>query len=165
MPTATNNTDLWTPTLGDVAILLRLRHVSRGAQQTTFDATTDPTATEVTALIQNALDLVAGRVGQLLPEAVWGMAKRVVALRTALSIEPGSRDFNEARLRELRAQYEEELPALIDAAQDAEDGGDPGEVDDPTLADPIGHFPPGPCDTGRVPGTEVTYPYSACYEW
>lgn len=158
-----DNTASWTPTADDVALLLRMRRNTRGTHQSAFTAETDPTLTEVQGLVQNAVDLVSGHVGLELAEPVWRMAKRVVALRAALSIEPGSRDFNIDRMRELRAQYEEELLALLKAAQDAEEGEDPGQVDDLEQADPLGFFPPGPCDPcGRAPGTEVPH---VCYEW
>jgi hypothetical protein len=87
----------WTPTLADVAALSHAytRHdidaaeVQGGAEHGLFDATTDPTADEVTGYIATAVQEVAGRVG-LAPDrlrAFPDLARRTAAWHAAATIE------------------------------------------------------------------------------
>jgi hypothetical protein len=149
---------LYKPIVDEIATLLRARTVGYGSGETgTFlDASdqggpTNPTKTEVTKLINDAAAVIASSVGVGIPQSTWPLARRAVSLQAAMRIEGGSEQVSEARYdrfeRELNGYPGSRglLAALIDAVQDAQAGGDPGEVDDrPT---PLGLFPlPTPLD-------------------
>jgi hypothetical protein len=88
------------PSVDDVALLLRTRTVgytpptvgqlggdTGPSDVTTFSATTRPTATEVTALIETSYDAMIGRLDSTLIASQYEAFSHAVALYTAILIE------------------------------------------------------------------------------
>jgi hypothetical protein len=144
-PTGEDLDVLYRPVLNDVARRIRARlYVGGGRGPEFLDDTdengpTDPTKTEVLALIDDAAADVASRVGVNLPESLHPIARRVVALGTVLIIEVGSSAFDTERYDRLKTEYDEKLARLLDNAQDLRTGGEAGDQDDRVLA--VGTFP------------------------
>jgi hypothetical protein len=78
-----------TPTLADVVLLerSRTRHPDDGTDVGTFDATTEPTDVEVTALITEATNLVLTNFHPAISPEHYDQIKTAVALLTAILIE------------------------------------------------------------------------------
>lgn len=124
----------------DIARILRARTAAGGGETGEFNERTNPKASEVDELINDAAALIAPKVGVNLPESTWPMARRVVAIRTAMLIELGSSDFDERRYDRFERDLNSQITTLVDAVQDARDpGNDPGPVDDRVGA--LGTFP------------------------
>lgn len=81
----------WAPSVQDVANQLRARTKggeSEMEERGTFDSTTRPTGTEVQTLIDGTVEDIRGLFTAAdVPERCQALAKRTVALRTALQIE------------------------------------------------------------------------------
>lgn len=120
------------PTVDEVAILERTRTVgpssgglggdTSDADVTTFTATTRPTATEVEAIIDQAVSAIVGQLPVLVPVVYYGQIRHFVALYAAVlvegsffreSLDEGSvdlyRDLLRTGLPALTAQIDEEV--------------------------------------------------------
>lgn len=125
----------YTPDLAQVGALITARTKdSNGNEPGTFTAETRPTADQVTTLIGQALDRLAGRIGDTIPAKLFGAATEVVALDVASRVElsyfpdqisAGRSPYQE--LKKLHDDAEAELLADISAAAvtDGEDGSVP----------------------------------------
>jgi hypothetical protein len=149
------------PSVADVARQISARTVANGGQQGTFTTATRPTATAVEGHIDDAAAVVLGKVGLQLPNGVWSIVRTVIAVRAAMLIERGADDFNEARYDRLRDDYKDRLAELTEATQEAEAGGDPGDVDDQVL--PLHSFP-SLCEQ-RAEGAEAPVSAYDPYGW
>lgn len=124
------------PSLTDVGSLVFSRTLEVGGTRKlgTFTANTWPTGDMVDGLINDAAQDVAAVVGIVLPENTHSMVRSVVALGASIQLEEAyySEQVNTDNLafRNRQTRYERRLKSLTDAVQDAQDGGDPGGVDD-----------------------------------
>lgn len=140
------------PGVEEVGAILRARTVdTSGAETGTFTPLTRPTDEQVAHLIEGALRTVSGLAGEDLPAGVREQAMNVVALRTALMIEltyfPEQVPTGRSPYDRLKELFDEELKALIQAAQQAGGGDEAGSVDDTKV--PVFGFPP---DAGGLIG-------------
>lgn len=111
----------YTPTVADVAALVKTRTVDRyGNRIGTFTADTRPTDDEVEALIAIAASVGVGvSIGYAVPQELWDAVKSVIALRTALLLEISY--FNDPERgtsgasAQLKALYNEAIEALKEA--------------------------------------------------
>lgn len=76
----------FSPSVEDVAALVPSRAKGQYGRITTFDSTTQPTGTQVQAIIDRALRSVYGRIGTPVP-ALNDMATDIVAMRAAMLVE------------------------------------------------------------------------------
>lgn len=124
----------YTPDLAQIGALITARTKdTNGNEPGTFTEHTRPTADQVTSLIGQALDRLAGRIGDTIPSRLFGAATEVVALDVASRIElsffpdqisAGRSPYQE--LKKLHDDAETELLADIAAAAiDGEDGSVP----------------------------------------
>lgn len=142
----------WTPSVDDVAALIPQRTGDpTGAAQTTFTATTVPTATQVANIIGQVVNEVAGTVG-VVPDndpggpgvraSLIDMAKRVVALGAAAEVETSFYpDQNVGGMgigAVLYARYKDALKGLLSGVQTVLGGGAPGSAD---MGVPVYSFP------------------------
>jgi hypothetical protein len=125
--------DVALPTIEDVALLLSARTRDANGRLTfSFTEDSDPTATVVAAIIDDAAEEVATAVPWPLPDAPSGDAdvfrkayRRVVALLAAANVElgyPSSRGGLD-RYDRLIARYKDALARLIEAVSEAGQGG------------------------------------------
>lgn len=128
------------PAVTDVAALLRQRTVNDYSNEVgTFDATTRPTALQVQVTLNQAAALVSSILGADLAPSVHDAARYLVTLRAAMLVELSY--FNEqirpdkSAYNELKALWETDSKAIIEAVRQAgvSDGG--GEDDAPGSAD------------------------------
>lgn len=114
--TAFHNTG-FTPSVDDVAALLRARTYSGGSEVGTFDETTRPTAAQVIDLIEIAAGDLLGRLAGRVPEAFYADARRLIALQAAALIEasffPDQLDTDRSAYRQYLAMYLSGLEALL----------------------------------------------------
>jgi hypothetical protein len=135
------------PTVADVASKVRARtRVKGGGQAGTFNTKTNPTADDVEALIDEALDEVLGKVRE--PEAATDYERRVrgaVALYTAILIElsyyPEQVGSGKSPAATYQALYASRIKALIAEGETGEVQGEGGTADSP--ADAAWTFPVG----------------------
>jgi hypothetical protein len=120
---------------GDVARLLRARTKARiatgplgntGNELGEFTGDTRPTGDQVDALIMDAASSVAARVGLAIPTEHEWIARRVVAIRTAMLIElsyfPEQTDGDNTIYQRLSDLYDETLSSLEGVLTDNEAG-------------------------------------------
>ena len=122
------------PTVDDVGALMFSRAHGEYDTLTTFTSDTKPTATQVTATIDRAADLVSARIGLDVHVDLRPAAKTLVTLMTALLIEPGHFP-DQARPEksawdQWRELYNDGIEALVEAVREKGAGGDPGPADD-----------------------------------
>jgi LPS O-antigen subunit length determinant protein (WzzB/FepE family) len=127
----------YTPTLEQVAALIRARTRDSGGQETgTFSADTEPTADEVNDVIAQALSDVEDDIGSDIPEPALDGAKRLAALRTAMLVEltffPEQLEAGtNNQYDRLKTLYDEKLKSVERAVAQAEEGEEIGAVDEP----------------------------------
>lgn len=108
------------PTTDDVAELERTRTFrDDGTEGGTFDDQTRPTAAEVEALIDEALDVVLGQLPDHADARWHAPIRRLVALRAALDVEASY--FREQQTADApwTTRYADDLAALQGAIADA----------------------------------------------
>lgn len=119
-----------TPSLADVAALIHARTKDRFDNwKGTFDANTQPTATQAQALIDRSAKVVSLELG--VPHSTMGslieQAKSVVAIRAAWQIEisffPNQVETGDSAADHLRQMYEADIASLAMAARDNQAGG------------------------------------------
>jgi hypothetical protein len=95
--------------------------VAGGAPQGTYTDNTVPTAADVQALIQAAVDEVQGRVGVAIPEAHYGLAKVTAKWHAAAAIaaskQPANTDDATGEYRGHITNFRNSLDALITLAR------------------------------------------------
>lgn len=113
------------PEPADVAAFLRARtYLDDGEQEGEFTTQTRPTFVQVEALINQAANEVAARLGQdVEDDRLRAFARNIVAIRAAMMIElsyfPEQADEDATTVyKELKALYEDELQSLIDSLPD-----------------------------------------------
>lgn len=116
-----------TPTIADVATLMRARTTVMGVEQGTFTENTRPTDEQVENLIGQASGEVGARLAiDDLPSGLNGAAATLIALRTAMLIEasyfPDTQDTGQSAYDRYRQLYEDLLGDLMSAL----DGNQPG---------------------------------------
>jgi hypothetical protein len=135
--------DIALPTIEDVALLLSARTRDANGRLTfSFTEDSDPTATVVASIIDDAAEEVATAVPWPLPDApgenpdAFRKAyRRVVALLAAANVElgyPSSRGTLD-RYDRLVARYKDALARLIEAVSEAGEGGGGLSVESPGL--------------------------------
>lgn len=135
----------YTPTNENVANLLRARTVDDdGNELGAFTPETKPTGDQAEVIIAEAVDEIAGRIGQDIPAKLFKPAKAVTALLSAMNVE--STYYPEAINNDNRSPYlayERRVNAALDpkkgwlilAIKDQAAGGEDGPGDD--QLDPI----------------------------
>lgn len=136
-----------TPSTRQVAQFIRARTIVNGGEQGYFDAATSPTDDQVESYIQTATADVISTVGRIIPASAQDIARQVIAIGTAMVIEVGSEDVNEARYDRLATMYELRLARLLAAVVDAG-----GAVVDPLPTDPSAVFSGPPYPLGLITG-------------
>jgi hypothetical protein len=141
LPAPDDGRPVWAPFLSDVADhvpFLTVDSVSPGTQAYlgTFTGATSPTDEQAHRHLDAAVSVVSSRVGTVLPESMYGLARATVALRAAASI---LRAF--ARNRDDR-----EAAGLLDERADATlvqltDAADVAGTATPAGPLPAGYFP------------------------
>lgn len=111
-----------TPSVQQIASFLRARTMGAGGQLGTFTALTDPNIDQVEGYIQSAAADLVTSVGRVIPAQASDLARKVLEVGTAILIEVGSEDINEARYDRLKTLYDERLQRLFAAV--VEYGGD-----------------------------------------
>jgi len=149
---STDDAGTWVPAVADVGALLRARTKdSNGNELGTFTASTRPTGDEAALLIQQAADDILAATGVLIPDAVAGVARSMAVYRAAMLIElsywPEQVAANKSPYAAYKALYDQGMPILIKAAQEAAAGEDYGAED-------VARFPSYsfPQDTGGMVG-------------
>lgn len=128
------------PAVQQVARFIRARTDGRyGGELGAFTATTNPNVEQVEEYIATATMDVIAEAGRELPPGALDLARAVITVGAAVLIEINSEQINEARATRLQAMYDARLARLVNAVQDVEAGGDPGQVDDRPM--PLGTFP------------------------
>lgn len=127
------------PSVQQVARFLRARTTGDGGELGVFTASTNPNIEQVEEYIATATMDVIAEAGRELPAGAQDLAKGVITIGAAVLIEINSEQINTERLRALTAMYDKRLASFVNAAQDVEQGGDPGQVDDRPM--PLGTFP------------------------
>lgn len=117
--------DFASPTLSEVGGFLRARTKdSNGAEQGTFTVNTRPTNTQVESLIDQAVGVVAVRVGAL-AERLRPRATHLAALYTALLIEisyfPEQLEGDDSAYGRIKELYDEGMASLVAADVDEDD--------------------------------------------
>ena len=145
------------PTIADVAVRLRARLRTRGgAAVDTFTTDTAPTAVQVDAIIDEALEEVAAEIGSNIPnvpvdpsdpdQTARNAAKRLVSLYAAMMVElsyfPEQVSTERSSYKQLKELFDTRLPKVKAAADQARElvGADadlPGESD----IMPVSRFP------------------------
>jgi hypothetical protein len=128
-----------TPSAQQVARFIRARTTGLGGELGVFTTQTNPTLEQADGYIADAASDVVAEVGRSIPAGASDLFRTVVTIGAAILIELNSEQINTERLRGLQAMYDARLPRLVNAVQDVEGGGDPGQVDDRPA--PIGTFP------------------------
>jgi hypothetical protein len=107
---------LWQPDTSEVAALERHR-LYMGGQRVLDDFTddTEPTKTEVEALIRLAVGSLATRVGTCIPDRYQADARRVSALHAASLVEASYPSDDDALERRYTGMYLAEIDALTKA--------------------------------------------------
>lgn len=112
----------WSPTVQDVANILRARTASRnGGEVGTFDSTTRPTDVEVQAIIDNAYSDVVDAIGQItdVPPNLVNSASSLVTIGAAMMVElsyfPEQVSSARSPYTALAAQYKDKLLRLQNA--------------------------------------------------
>lgn len=135
-------TSEYTPTVDDVAALLRARtRDDVGVEVGTFNEDTSPTADEVTNLIALAVGSVSSAVGADIPDAAdrddggdvdahRDAAKTLVSLKAAMLIElsyyPEQIDADRSPYNAYKDIYDENRAALLEAVLEARGGSSDG---------------------------------------
>lgn len=104
-----------TPTIDQVALLEETRLVDNtGTDQTTFTATTRPSATQATGVIAQALELVLSDMPDYLPESIYPRVLQAVILRSAVLIEISffREQYDQGSARAYEAMYEKLLASI-----------------------------------------------------
>lgn len=135
-------------TPADVARVIPARTRAGGGLLGSFTDDTNPTADQVEQYIEDAATDIEMEVGEELDDDIHDLVRRVIALDAAKRIELGAEDFDQERYDRLDRELTAQFKRLVEAAQDADDGTDPGKVDD--LAEPLHSFPPSPCDLDEI---------------
>lgn len=118
----------WTPSVDEVGTRMFARTLtSDGARVGTFNTTTTPTATEVSALIADAEAFVAATIDpSSLPTAQLPLARYAVIARTAMSIErgyyPEETQSADSAYQSWLAEYTDALNALQGALNENQTG-------------------------------------------
>lgn len=77
----------WTPSVQDVALRLIARtRINNGTLAGTFNSQTNPTDTQVSGLITQAVNLLRPRLGPV-PDRLSDTARAITALKTAVMVE------------------------------------------------------------------------------
>lgn len=101
-----------TPSVHQVAQLLRARTIVNGGEVGTFTTHTSPTAEQVEAYTQTAVAEVVATIGRVVPPGVQDLVRQATAIGTAMLIEVGSEDVNEVRFDRLKTMYDERMTHL-----------------------------------------------------
>lgn len=113
--------DFSSPSVADVGALIVARTKEEMTRVGTFTANTQPTAAQVSALIDRAYDRVAMAAGPV-PENFYSQAEGLVALYAAMLVErsyfPEDIEGNNSLYQELKEDYEAGLEAIIAASID-----------------------------------------------
>jgi hypothetical protein len=139
--------ELWRPNVADVGALLRARtRTAGGLRPGTFTDDTEPTGSEVEALISRAAaDVFADLEADPVPVGRQQKARYLTALRAAMYVElsyyPEQVNSDASIYEELKALYDQDLAKLKDAIVDA--------------ADETGPSPDAPLPLGTFPGSDV----------
>ncbi len=119
-----------TPDITKVSALLRTRTKDDvGGEAGEFSEATRPTDTQVIALLEDAANLVTGKIGTTEPctDALATDAAHVIHLRTALMIEisyfPEQINSNRSPYEQIKALYDTDLKDLIEAIAETCGGG------------------------------------------
>lgn len=129
-----------------------------GVELGTFTDDTRPTGEGAELKITEALNHVASRIGDDIPDSdeIRDQSKSLVALRAAMLIElgyfPEQAKGNDSTFGALRSLYNEELPIVVKAIQEIGAGDRPGAADDSQL--PSYSFPE---DQGGMVGWETRW--------
>jgi hypothetical protein len=134
----------YTPQISDVGALIRSRtRNDQGAEIGTFDATTRPTNTEASSLIQDAINEAYPVFGEDIPDAPGSdpdalrkAAARIVALRAAALVEqsyfPEQISLGRSAYPQLQQSFNDGLKRLGTAISEVGAGDAPGTGDDYT---------------------------------
>lgn len=139
----------WAPTTSDVGALLRARTKDRsGNELGDFTANTRPTGVQVEALIEQATSDIDEALSVLgpIPENLYGLARRVAGLGTALGVElgyfPEQVGTGRSPYAQIKDMYDDRLKVLRSSIEAA--GGDvPGDATSGPPA-PVWTFPDSP---------------------
>lgn len=103
---------LYTPTVDQVGALLRARTKDdAGNELGTFTEDTRPTAVQVEELIRQAIDTIANKVGNKVPDQLIPETQRLVALRAAMLVEASYFPEQVATGRSIYPIYEKQWEA------------------------------------------------------
>lgn len=133
------------PSVDEIAMLMLARVKAKYDYTNTFDETTRPTGSMVAVLIDQATALIMPSLGiDGLDARFWPSARAVIALQTALLVEPGyfpeQQQLDKTAWEQWDKMLSRSLPALVTAvAEDLSDGG--GDGTGATLHS----FPPPTC--------------------
>jgi hypothetical protein len=106
------------PTLADLGGLIPARTVEADGTEPlgTFTADTRPTAVEADARIDQALALVAPRLGPTVPDRLAEMAKGIVTLRAAMFVvRPSEGETDDGSYSSIRDEYRDALADFAEA--------------------------------------------------
>lgn len=166
VPPASGDASSWRPTVAEIAALLAQRPGdSAGVAQTSFDADTVPTATQVAVVIGQVQGEVIAETGDMPAElatvpvagdpASASPAGNVVALGAAARVErqffPDLASFGTSLASQWHDDYVRALAALVKAVEDIRSGGEVGTDEDDVLM-PTWAFPAA-VETGRGTST------------
>lgn len=139
------------PTTADVARVMRSRMFDDTSQVVSdFSDDTAVTNADVVQFIEDAADDIVPKVGVTLPDGPADdvdlyrrSRKKLIARRAALDVELALQaeqaDPDDGYYNRQLERLDASIKTLVDAVQDATEGGDPGEVDDRPTA--VGTFP------------------------
>lgn len=133
----------WTPNVADIGSQLRARTKDdTGAELGTFTAATRPTDTEVQALIPSGVSDVTMVVGSELPASVYGPAKDVAIIATAMRVEltyfPEQINRGGSPYAQLKQLFDDKIKQLAIAVARAESGDN---ADPSAPPKPVSSFP------------------------
>lgn len=150
----------FTPTVDDVGAMLRGRtRDDDGNELGTFTPTTLPTDTQAQSIIEQAVEEIAGQIGENIPARLRKSAKSITTLLAAMNVEltyyaeqvNSGKSAYEAYERRVNAALgtPQKRGWLVVAVNDEETGGDEGSADD--AGEPMFYFGDGVADG------EITY--------
>jgi hypothetical protein len=111
-----------------------------------FSGATNPTDTQVEAVIGSVLNEVADEIGDDIPAVLWDDAQGVVAKRAAMQVElsyfPDQVSTGRSPYAQLKEEYEEQLAKLTKQVIHVEEGGGTGPVEEAAASNkPSWSFP------------------------
>lgn len=145
---ALDTTDLpdWAPTADEIAAFMYGRVNGEWGREERFTSTTQPTITQVSNAIIDAISLVQPQVGYTLDTRFNASAKTHAKLKTALLLEPSfwpdQQSGDKSAWEQWQKLYDDGIKGLVEAIREAGAGDDPGPADDE--AGPVWSFPTAP---------------------